>query len=792
VPQKEFRLKMGYNEADTRAKLIDPALHRIGWIEDLIRRETTAGTIEIFNGKPKRKKGRTDYLLCLPVSEGENPLSIAVLEAKKEDEPATLGLEQAKEYAKIINIPFVFSTNGHLFVAYDAFKETVSEELPLNRFPQPDLLKNLYENGQGLSFEDEIAKALFVPYRGGQSERRYYQDAAIRATLEKIATKKDGWNRVLLSLATGSGKTRIAVQLLHKLAESGNLRKALFVCDRNELRKQGFGQMFSTFGDNAAFVENKNPQKNARIIVSTYQALGIDKDGNQSFFLQNYPKNYFSHIIIDECHRSAWNKWSVVLTNNPDAVQIGLTATPRKITGEKSPEKDKDEKISRNNIQYFGEPVYEYPYVKGWEDGYLAACEIIKRQASIDEQILIKEELFTKGIYNAKTGKEMGTSEVKDAYGKEDFDNQLILPDRRKAMCKDLLELFEKTGGIKQKTIIFCVNDKHAEDVTNELNNLYNEKGLPDCEKFAFKCTQKGIACGTLGENQEVLLSNMRGSINSHFIATTVDLLTTGVDIPCVANIVFFTYVKSPILFYQMVGRGMRIDDAFKKYMFRIYDYTNATRLFGKEFISKPRTEPSKSTDKDKRKIAKVKGYDVEIKDEGTFILMKDEITGKEKPFTVEEYKEKLAVSLIEQVDNIELLREMWVNPDDRRHLINALPGGENGAYMLRELLELDDCDLFDLLADIGFGIPAKTREERVIAFDYKNEGWLMSLPSDSSDVIKALARQFKVNGIEELESPTVFDVSEIKVAGGIKALAKIGQKVRDVVYEVKVGLLAA
>ena len=784
---------MGYNEADTRAKLIDPTLHKIGWTKDLIRRETTAGTIEIINGKTKRKRGRTDYVFCLPVKGGYNPLSIGVLEAKKEDEYASLGIEQAKEYAKALNIPFVFSSNGHLFVEYDFFQDMVMEEHSLDKFPTPELLKRLYEERKGFSLDDDDAKPLLVPYMGGQAERRYYQDAAIRATLEKIALKNDGWNRVLLSLATGSGKTRIAVQLLHKLAESGHLKRALFVCDRNELRKQGFGQMFAAFGDNAAFVENKNPQKNARIIVSTYQALGIDEDGDLSFFLQNYPENYFSHIIIDECHRSAWNKWSVVLTNNPDAVQIGLTATPRKITGEKSPEKDKDEKISRNNLQYFGEPVYEYPYVKGWEDGYLAACEIVKRKANIDEQVLIKEELFDKGIYDAKTGNLMDASYVKDAYGKEDFDNQLILPDRRKAMCEDLLELFEKTGGIKQKTIIFCVNDKHAEDVTNELNNLYNENGLPECEKFAFKCTQKGIACGTLGENQEVLLSNMRGSKNSHFIATTVDLLTTGVDIPCVANIVFFTYVKSPILFYQMVGRGMRIDDSFDKYMFRIYDYTNATRLFGKEFISKPRAEPSKPSEKgEKRKIAKVKGYDVEIKDEGTFILMKDEITGKEKPFTVEEYKGKLAASLVEQVDNIELLREMWVNPDDRRHLINALPGGENGAYMLRELLKLNDCDLFDLLAEIGFGVPAKTREERVIAFDYKNEDWLMSLPTDSSDVVKALARQFKENGIEELESPTVFDVSEIKVAGGIRALAKIGSKVSDVVYDVKVGLLAA
>ena len=786
---------MGYNEADTRAKLIDPKLHDIGWNEDLIRRETTAGTVEIINGIPKRKSGKADYLLCLPVAKGENPLPIAVIEAKKEDEHASLGLNQAKDYAKYLNVPFVFSTNGHLFNAYDFFDEKIIiEEMPLDKFPKPDRLRELYEGRKGLSLDDEMAKPLFVPYRGGQSERRYYQDAAIRAALEKIASKKDKWNRVLLSLATGSGKTRIASHLLHKLSESGQLKKALFVCDRNELRKQGFGQMFSVFGDNAAFVEGKNPQKNARIIVSTYQALGIDEDGDQSFFLQNYPKNYFSHIIIDECHRSAWNKWSIVLTNNPDAVQVGLTATPRKIEGDVSSNKDKDEKISRNNIDYFGEPVYEYPYHKGWEDGYLAACEIVKRKVNLDERVLLREEIIDLGGYDAKTGNPLEQSDVKLSYGKRDFEKELILPDRINAMCKDILDLFEATGSVMQKTIIFCVNDKHAEDVTNTINNLYVDKGLPACEKFAFKCTQKGISSGTLGENQETLLSNMKGNKNSHFIATTVDLLTTGVDIPCVENIVFFTYVKSPIQFYQMVGRGTRIDDAFNKYMFRVYDYTNASRLFGKDFISKPRVEPSRpnGTDKPKRKIIKVKGFDVEVRDEGTFILMRDDVTGKEKPYTIEEYREQLAASLVENAKDIDLLREMWINPEERRHLISALPGGDQGAQLLRNLLHLEDCDLFDLFAEIGFGIAPKTRDERVMSFEYKNKEWLMSLPSDSSEVIRLLANQFKDNGIEELESADVFNIPEVRIAGGVKALGKIKINIGDIVTDVKARLLAA
>ncbi|MEA3458616.1 MAG: type I restriction-modification enzyme R subunit C-terminal domain-containing protein, partial [Candidatus Thermoplasmatota archaeon] len=180
------------------------------------------------------------------------------------------------------------------------------------------------------------------------------------------------------------------------------------------------------------------------------------------------------------------------------------------------------------------------------------------------------------------------------------------------------------------------------------------------------------------------------------------------------------------------------------------------------------------------------------VRDEGTFILMADEATGKEKPVTVEEYKEKLAVSLVESAENMELLREMWIHPVERRHLIEVLPGGEKGALMLRELLHLNDCDLFDLFAEIGFGVAAKSRAERVSAFDYKNKRWLLSLPSDTSSVILLLANQFKENGIEELESAHVFDVSEIKKAGGIRALAKLGADIADAVLEVKKRLLAA
>lgn len=340
------------SEADTRAKLIDPALHQRGWTEDLIRREETERGIDIVDEKPRRRqRGRTDYLLRIKINISPQPIAIALIEAKRSDEPPDKGLEQAKKYARLNNVPFVYSSNGHLFVEYDRFTGKTSDPLPLVRLPTPLDLRSRYEKRENISLESEKAKPLLVPYPGGEASRRYYQDAAIRATLEKIAR---GEKRVLLFLATGSGKTFIAVHLLKKIADAAQLRRALFVCDRDELRIQGLNAFQNVFGNDAAPVSSSNPQKNARILIATYQTLNVAGETEDAKFLvENYPENYFSHIIIDECHRSAWNKWSIVLKRNPEAIQIGLTATPRFWEGGTEEERKEDHEITANNLMYF-------------------------------------------------------------------------------------------------------------------------------------------------------------------------------------------------------------------------------------------------------------------------------------------------------------------------------------------------------------------------------------------------------------------------------------------------------
>ncbi|MDO9575126.1 MAG: DEAD/DEAH box helicase family protein [bacterium] len=776
---------MHFSEADTRAKLIDPALHRQGWTEDLIRREETDRGIDIVNGKPRRRqKGRIDYLLRIRVSINSQPIAVALVEAKKNNEPPDKGLEQAKKYARLNYVPFVYSSNGYLFVEYNEFTGKTSHPRPLEEFPTPLELQQRYENEIGISLDDERAKPLLIPYPGGEASRRYYQDAAIRATLEKIIR---GRKRMLLFLATGSGKTFIGVRLLKKIADAGQLRRALFLCDRDELRKQALLAFQNIFGDDVAPVSTSNPQKNARILIATYQTLNVaDEAEDAKFFLENYPENYFSHIIIDECHRSAWGKWSIVLRRNPEAVQIGLTATPRYWKGGGYEERRKDEEITANNLEYFGDPVYEYDMAQGIEDGYLPACEIIRRITDLDEKGVVREDIERLGARDVVTGQPLMVAEARDHYEAPSFEVVIQLPDRVKAWCKELFKMFLQTGGPHQKTVIFCVRDTHADAIAAEMNNLYADwctrNGQKRLEPYAFKCT------ASVGGSEYI--EDLRGSERSHFIATTVDLITTGVDVPIVRNVVFFKYVRSPIYFQQMMGRGSRIHLPTNKLMFRVYDYTNATRLLGKEFKTRPSPtqEPTEPVEQRKEKIIRVEGFDVHINPAGTYIVTERE--GKLAMVTVEEYTQKIAEHLVKQTKIFYDFRQLWINPQERKNLIDSLPDDGRGVRLLQELLNRKEYDLYDVLAEIGFGAAPKSRKERVSAFQYKHDTWLENLPSKTVNTLFALVRQFEKGGTEELENPHVFNTPDVIEAGGLEALKVLGNP-EDIINKTKERLFA-
>ncbi|MFH1231776.1 MAG: DEAD/DEAH box helicase family protein [Planctomycetota bacterium] len=773
------------SESDTRAKLIDPALHLCGWTEDLIRREETEQGIDIIEGKPiRRHRGRTDYLLRIRINPNSQPMAIGLMEAKPEDDPPDKGLQQGKKYARLNNVPYVYSTNGHLYVEYDALMGKTSRPRAIKNFPSPAELRQRYEQHLNISLENPSAKPLLIPYPGGEASRRYYQDAAIRSALTNMA---QGKKRMLLFLATGSGKTFIAVHILKKIADAGLLHRALFVCDRDELRAQGLGAFQNIFGSDAAEVSGSNPQKNARVLVATYQTLNVASDTEDAkFFLDNYPKNYFSHIIIDECHRSAWGKWSIILKNNLDAIQIGLTATPRSFTGGKKEERKEDEQITANNLEYFGEPIYEYPLTQGVEDGYLAACEVIKREVNLDIKGVSQADIAKLGAKDATTGQPVNLSETRAHYESLSFESIIQLPDRVKAMCQDLFKLFLKTGGPMQKTIIFCTRDTHADAVAAEMNNLYADWCVSNnqsrVDNYAFKCT------AAVGGSQYI--ADLRGSLHSHFIATTVDLITTGVDVPCVRNVVFFKYVRSPIAFSQMMGRGTRIHPPTNKLMYRVYDYTNATRLLGKEFIV--HIGPSREKEplgERKEKIIKVEGFDVHINPAGQYIVAEKD--GKPSLLTIEEYRQRIAEHLFESAKTLDDFRNIWIEPERRRVLLEHLPDGSQSVRLLKELTERKECDDYDVLAEIGYGMAPLTKIQRKDAFQYKHDKWLKKLPTQTVNTLLALIGQFARGGTDELENPYIFKSTDVINAGGLDALKVLGEP-KDIITETKKRLFAA
>lgn len=779
---------MDRNEAQTRRDLIDPKIFLRGWTNDLVKVEITPGGTDIINGQPKKRKGRSDYLLCVKVIEGKPPLPIAILEAKKELSSATLGLKQARGYAKRFNVPFAFSTNGRKFSEFSEDKELIEEFDSLNLFPTPDELIKRYEAYKKIKLQSEAAKALFTRYKTGESTRFYYQDAAIRAVFETVA---QGRKKMLLSLATGTGKTFIAKELLWRLSQAGQLRRALFLIDRDELRTQALTHLQGIFGDDAQEVTTLIPATNAKILIATYQTLNISsEDKEPDFWKNNFPTDFFSHIIIDECHRSAWGKWSIVLTDNSNAIQIGLTATPRIIKGNKGEDGNKDEEITANNIKYFGEPIYEYSIADGQNDGYLAACEVIKRRPDIDAVTIAKEELQSKKIADAYTGENITSDDLDDIYSAADFEKNLLLDDRIFSMCSSLFNSFLETGGPHQKSIIFCASDLHAEKVAIVLHNIYKQwcktTGAAPKENYAFKVTAKeGGAKNYIAE--------LKGSSDSHFIATTVELLSTGVDVPNLNNVVFFKYVKSAISFYQMVGRGTRIGEPRgSKLMFRIYDYTNATRLFGEDFISKPQREkdvtPPTPTH---RKIIQVaeQQYVVEIHDHGKSILVQED--GQDVLMPYEVYKERLASALTEKIADAETLRKTWINPPVRKELLNELPGGPTAVYLVRELEDEQECDLYDVLARLGFGNAPKTRGERAAGFSFRNKPWLKNFPDKTQKVLEAIAAQFAKGGIEELETKELFDADEVTNSGGFEALYGLPKQPGFYINETKLRLLA-
>lgn len=798
---------MSMNEAETRFELIDPVLRDKGYRIPYIRLETPA-PVEPIGPKGRRRPGpgKTDYLLCVEVPGAPKPLPIAILEAKKEDDDSLKGMQQAKGYSECerFEAKYIFSTNGHRYSKFNKFTGEQTGPFPFSDFPDHKTMTGCYARHMGIKIDDPSSALLFKADSPAYPESRYYQDAAIRAAFEKIIQSEQAGEpgRVLLSLATGAGKTIIAANLLWRLHEAARLPKpALFLCDRDELREQAYNKLKAVFGDNARIVETRNGEnaaRNARVHISTYQTLGLDDDteGFASFLTDHYPEDSFSVIIIDECHRSAWGKWSEVLKRNPKAIHIGLTATPRQLRESKDKPAE-DAEITANNHKYFGEPVYEYTLIQAQDDGYLAACEILKRKPTIDSRVFTKAEVLAAKPINIKTGKPIREEELtKDQYTGKDFDDELFIDMRTPAMCDDLFKLLCENGGPEQKVIIFCTRELHADRVAMRMNNLYvkwcRETKKEPKEHYAFKCMG--------GPNSGAdMIEPLRGSGERAFVACTVDLLEAGVDIERLNAVVFFRYLQSAIKFYQMVGRGARIHENTHKYKFWLYDYTGVTNLFGTDFITKP-PRPDGGGDgpgggggggggDETPPVAEIGGQRVQITPQGRFILSRRD--GQDVPIPVDEYRREMIQRVLSEAHNLDDFRQLWIESQKRRKLIDHLLGDNFSPELIREIDQMTDYDTYDLFAHHGYHARALKRPDRKLVYLKDNQPWFSTMDIKAAAVLKGLGHQFELGGTEALETPALWDVPEIKNLGGLDALRAVGQPVM-VMRDAKQRLFAA
>ena len=803
---------MSRNEQQTRFHLIDPALEKRGWVRADICVEETAPKVDIIQGRGlRRPAGRADYVLRRPLAEGGEPLALAIMEAKREGLPATHGLQQGKGYraGNLHNVPFVISSNGNTFVIFDVESGTTSEERPIAELPSPAEMIASYLAIRRLPSDPPTLAALIEPYHQGRAHLRYYQDAAVRAAAEQIIRQRQAGTapRILLNLATGAGKTRIAAALLRKLMDAGLVHKALFLCDRTELRENGLGDFQGAFGNDAAEVSTEAHQKNAKVLIATYQTFDHKlTKGDQAFFEANYPPGFFDVIVIDECHRSAWSDWFRFLKANAQAIHIGLTATPRQLAWPepKNEEEAKafaeDQRRVADNLEYFGPPAYEYGYMQGVEDGYLAPCEVetytVHHDAHMEAENVRgvkRADLADKQLTNLLTGQRVLPEELPAHHAPAALGARLILTPREKAMCAHLFQRLLATGENDplQKTIVFCQSDYQADLVANELNARYAAwcKAQPQKPKrrrlYAFKCMSS--------VDGHTLIPDFRGSSSSHFIATTKDLLSTGVDVPRVRNIVFFRFLQSAILFAQMFGRGTRLAEGDGKLMFRVFDYTGVTALFGQPFITPPPPEPdgdgggriAESPPK-----TRARGGSTAVRAAGIFnILSRD---GQPARVTPQEYQAAVTEELIAQCPTLAEFRAAWLVKERRETVMDDLLRRGLLPEKVRELRAMDDYDLFDVLAAVAYGIAPRRRSERAAALTAEHgPEWLIRLPLPAARVIRAIARQFERGGTPALETTELWHTTDPDLKNGLRVLKAAGEP-SELVQKTKEALFAA
>lgn len=696
------------NEPDTRAELIDPALKAAGWgvVENSrIRREypITLGRIQ-EQGK-RGKPLKADYALIY-----RNHI-LAVLEAKAWDKPFTEGVAQAKNYADKLKLRFAYSSNGQDFYAIDM---QTGKEGKINEFPSPETLWNAIFSETN-AWRDRFT---LIPFedRDGYFQLRYYQAIAVERVLTAIA---DNQQRILLTLATGTGKTFIAFQIAWKLFKSRwNLSREpnrqpriLFLADRNILADQAF-IAFTAFPDDALIriapdeIRKKGSvPKNGSVFFTIFQTFmsGKVKDSKPAPYFGDYPPDFFDFIVIDECHRGGANdesNWRGILDYFAPAVQLGLTATPKR-------------QDNVDTYAYFGEPVFIYSLKEGINDGFLTPFRLKQIETDLDEYIYDSDDTVIEGeIEEAKT------------YTEADFNKIIEIEARERKRVK----LFLSQINQNEKTLVFCANQLHALAIRDLINQLKTNTNPNYCHRVTAND-------GKLGEQHLRDFQNNEKTIPT--ILTTSQKLSTGVDVRNVRNIVLLRPINSMIEFKQIIGRGTRLYE--DKNYFTIYDFVKAHHHFNDpEWDGEPEDpencskcgcypcqcekQPKQDNQvrelagdykaKEKIKVKLADGKEREIQHTMTTTFLHLDGT----PMTAQQFIEELFGKLPEFFKNEAELRSLWSKPDTRKQLLKALAEKGFGKPQLQELQKIIDAeksDLFDVLANIAYALPPLTREQR-------------------------------------------------------------------------------
>ena len=783
------------SEADTCRKEVLPKLYNSGWTDELIleQRNFTDGKIVVVGRKARRKKAkRFDYLLRYSQN-----FPVAIVEAKSKYKNAADGLQQAKEYAQMLKLKFVYATNGKEIIEFDFI---TGIEQPVEKFPTPDELWNRLNAVEPV--KEEVKDIFLKPFFAvPNKEIRYYQRLAINAGIKAIL---DGRERTLLTLATGTGKTTVAFQIIYKLWNNrwnlkGEYRrpKILFLADRSVLVTDPHAKDFSVFGDARCLAPEEGLSSAREIYFSTYQSLA--EDSNRAGAFRILPRDFFDLIVVDECHRgsaSEESNWRVILDYFYTAVKLGLTATPLR-----------DDNI--DTYKYFGNPLYEYSLKQGIEDGFLAPYIVHRVITNVDATGFEPEA----GLLD-----DYGRLIPEGVYSTTDFERIISLIQRTKAVAKHLYDFMQKNGRT-DKTIVFCVNQEHADHFRREISNLNRDiaQQYPD---YAVRIVSEE---GDTGKGH--LSRFMDIDENIPVIVTTSKLLSTGVDVPTCKNIVIFRIINSSTEFKQIIGRGTRVREDKEKLFFSILDYTgSATRQFAdpdfdgmppliteEEVDSngnvveitewqpeitedEPNTEQSETGGEEnpepqaevRKKFYLSEGVEVTIAVET--VQMRD-ANGKLRTVRFSQYAKEQITMLFSSINDF---RNQWNDLAERKKIFAELENRGISIEQLAEISKQREADIFDLFCFVAYDLKPLTRKQRANLLLKNKPDFFAGYSSKAREVLTLIIEKYIDFGLSEINpnivlAPPISQIgNSIEIAnefGGIEQLQKAIEAIQVLLY---------